>query len=61
MIYFIYMQADEVFGTCFDNGPYHVLDGMIGIGIVNSNGRLQEVYLGRTIGRKVHKRQEENS
>jgi hypothetical protein len=61
MIYYIFMQADEVFGTCFDNGLYRVLDGMIGVGIVNSNGQLREVYLGRTKGRKVYKRQEENS
>jgi hypothetical protein len=55
MTYFIYMQDDEVFGLCFAKVHHHIYDGEIGIAIINSDGQLQKIYLGRATGGKVDK------
>jgi hypothetical protein len=55
MRYMIIIQGGKITATCFSDHKSWLHDGAIGIGWINSQGKIEEMHGGELISGKVNK------
>jgi hypothetical protein len=56
MKYMIILQDTRVIGTCFGHIKFWLEDGAIGVGWINSQGKVQEMHCGQLVKGKFDPR-----